>query len=292
MSADRDSTRIVRSWLKTDEHESADSVLQAVLSRLDTTPQRRPLWPTRRFIHMNNVTRIAMAAAAVLVVAVIGYNLLPRTGGFGGQGTPAPTAVPSPTAAPIPLNGQTTLDGRYLIGAGIGAGLTSRVSVTAPAGWSASGDWVLIGPHGNQAPVGMAIRFYPVDNLFKNPRSIAEGVFTPPVGPTAANLADAIVGDPAWGATRAPDVTIDGLAVKHIQFTIPDVAGLGTDGQFDMFGLAGAPDIWGFRSGQVFDLYMVDVGTERVVIDAFHYAGTPASDLAEQQAAIDSIRFR
>ena len=42
MSTDRDTTRIVRSWLQTDEHESADRVLDAVLDQLDATPQRRP----------------------------------------------------------------------------------------------------------------------------------------------------------------------------------------------------------------------------------------------------------
>ena len=49
MSTDRDTTRIVRSWLQTDEYESADHVLDAVLDRLDTTPQRRSTWwPARR----------------------------------------------------------------------------------------------------------------------------------------------------------------------------------------------------------------------------------------------------
>lgn len=40
MSTDRDTTRIVRSWLEMDESDCADRVLGAVLDRLDTTPQR------------------------------------------------------------------------------------------------------------------------------------------------------------------------------------------------------------------------------------------------------------
>ena len=43
-----DTTRIVRSWLRMDEHESADRVLDVVLDSLDATPQRRPWWPARR----------------------------------------------------------------------------------------------------------------------------------------------------------------------------------------------------------------------------------------------------
>ncbi len=240
---------------------------------------------------MNNVTRVAAAAAAVFVVAVLGYNLLPRIGGVGGPGaaspTVAPAPTPSPTATPIPLSGQGSLNGRYLVG----GGRMSRVTVAVPAGWSTDADWVVIGPKGNQSPKGMAIRFYPVVNAFKNPRAVDEGVFVPPVGPTAAELADAIVSDPAWAATRAADVTIDGRPAHHVQLTVPATAGLGPDGQFDMFGVAGNPDIYGFALGQTFDLYIVDVGSERVVIDAFHYPGTSAADLAAQQAVLNSIRF-
>jgi hypothetical protein len=104
MSAERDTTRIVRSWLRVDEHESADRVLQIVLAGLDATPQRRSWWPARRSAQMNRLVLTAGAAAAVLLVAILGYNLLPR-GGVGTQPTPAPTPTatpsPSPTAAPI-----------------------------------------------------------------------------------------------------------------------------------------------------------------------------------------------
>jgi hypothetical protein len=295
MTADRDSTRVVRSWLRTDEHESADRVLETVLARLDTTPQRRPLRPSRRFTQMNNVTRLAIGAAAVLVVAVLVFNLLPRTGGVGGQAapTPTPTLVPTdtPTDTPIAtyplLNGQASLNGRYKVG----GELTSHVTVAVPAAWSTDTDWVVIGPKGNQAPDGMAIRFYTVSQVFKNPLAISKGVLTPPVGPTAADLAAAIVGDPAWHATGPTNVTIDGRQGLRVHFAIPTSPGLGADGRFDMFALAGVPDIYGFSLGQVFDLYMVDVHGERVVIDAFHFAGTSASDLAAQQAVLDSIQI-
>ena len=75
MSTDRDTTRIVRSWLRTEEHESADRVLDAVLDHLDTTPQRRfTWWPARRFSHMNNTAKLALVAAVFVVAALLGYN--------------------------------------------------------------------------------------------------------------------------------------------------------------------------------------------------------------------------
>jgi hypothetical protein len=111
------------------------------------------------------------------------------------------------------------------------------------------------------------------------------------VGPTAADLAAAIVGDPAWNATGPTDVTIDGRPALLVHFAVPTTSGLGTDGQFDMFARGGVPDTFGFALGQVFDLYIVDAPGERVVIDSFHFPGTSATDRAAQQAVIDSIQI-
>ena len=105
MSTERDMTRIVRSWLRTDKHESADRVLDRVLALVDTTPQRRSWWPARRITDMNTFARFGLAAAAVVIVAVIGINLLPVGSGVGGGGpavTPSPSPTPPPTPSPPP----------------------------------------------------------------------------------------------------------------------------------------------------------------------------------------------
>jgi hypothetical protein len=98
MSAERDMTRIVRSWLQVDEHESADRILDIVLDLLDTTPQHRSAWPMRRFVVMNTYAKLAIAAVVVVFVAIGGLALL-RPGGSSGTGG-APTATPSPTPSP------------------------------------------------------------------------------------------------------------------------------------------------------------------------------------------------
>ena len=95
MSQQRDVTRLVRSWIREDQHESADRILGVVLDRLDTTPQRRSWWPAWRSNRMNTSIKLIAAVAAVLVVAVAGYQFLPRSGGVGGEPTVAPS--PSPT---------------------------------------------------------------------------------------------------------------------------------------------------------------------------------------------------
>ncbi len=111
MSTDREVTRIVRSWLDEGVNALPDRVLDAVLDQIPATPQRRAWRPAWRLPYMNTQIRIAMAAAAVVVLALVVVNVLPKSGGFGGPNvaspsptaTPAPSsATPSPTVAPSP----------------------------------------------------------------------------------------------------------------------------------------------------------------------------------------------
>jgi hypothetical protein len=148
MSADRDVTRIVRSWLKEDAHEDATRVLNAALAEADATPQRRAAGLAWRSPIMNNMARIAAAVAAAVIVLFIGYRFLlgPPTGGPG----PAETATPSPTATPVsavPLPRGALVPGTtYSLTRGA-ATFTFEVPVT---GWENDGSFVLQGHAGSQ----------------------------------------------------------------------------------------------------------------------------------------------
>jgi hypothetical protein len=93
MSTDRETTRVVRSWLEEGVTVLPDRVLDTVLDQVPTTPQRRSGWSAWRSYRMNTYAKLAAAAAAVVLVAVVGYQFLPRNGGIGGQ----PTVTPSPS---------------------------------------------------------------------------------------------------------------------------------------------------------------------------------------------------
>jgi len=103
MSADRDVNRIVRSWLNEDAYEDATRVLDAVLDQIDTTPQRRAIWPVWRFLTMSSAMRIGVAAVAVIAIALIGINLYRGSGvGSSPSDSPRASAPPEPTQTPIP----------------------------------------------------------------------------------------------------------------------------------------------------------------------------------------------
>jgi len=243
---------------------------------------------------MNNFLRIGLAAAAaVVIIAVIAINLLPGTPAPGSGPTPTsePAAV-EPTATPLPRLGTQELlaAGRYRMDVGISPIGSSPIEVTVevPAGWGSSGDWVVIGPRGNDEPDGMAIRFYRTRDLYVDPLSPSDGLLDPPVGPSVEDLVNAMVGHPDWTTTGPEAITIDGYAGQVVHVTLPP----GTSDATPFFlSVDARAQVWGWHPDQIFDIYVVDVDGERLVIDAFHYPNTSEEDLAAQQAVIDSIQL-
>jgi hypothetical protein len=292
MRTEPEVTRIVRSWLVDGVDRLPDRVLDSVLEAVPATPQRRSWWSAWRRTQMPNFAKLLGGVAAIVLVAVLGWRLLPSNGGIGGATptaapTPSPTATPSPTPVPS-LNGQGTLQpGRYSVNGGI-PGLT----VAVPAGWSTDTDWVVIGPSGNDAPTGMAIRFEQVDNVAADPLRVDAGPFNAPLGPTVDDLVQALTTHPILKAGPPTAITIDGHPGQRVEFAIPSDANLGaSDGMYCIVLDISDCSIWGWAPGQTFDWFIVDVNGHRLVIDAFHYPGTSAADLAAQQSVVDSVQF-
>jgi hypothetical protein len=100
MSTDRETTRIVRSWLEDGVTRLPDSVLDAVLDELPTTSQRRATWwPARRLSTMNTTLKFGLAAAVVAVAALIGINYVAGPS-VGDSGPPDPTTTPEVSPSP------------------------------------------------------------------------------------------------------------------------------------------------------------------------------------------------
>ena len=281
MSTDHDVTRIVRSWLEEGVTAVPDRVLDAVLDQVPATHQRRAWWPARRLPFVNSTAlRVGIIAAVLIIAAVIGVRFLPGSRSIGGP--PVPTVRPTP----IPLLGnQAPLSaGRYRLD----PTLPMKVTLAVPNGWSGA-TWLVVGPNGNQSPNGMAVRFYTVANIYKNPLSPDEGVLTPAVGPSVDDLVNAMVNHPDWTTTGHTAITIDGYAGQVVHVTLP--AGTSNATPFYLSVDPTGGQSWGWVAGQLFDIYVIDVGGKRLVIDAFHYAGTSAEDLAAQKAIIDSVQL-
>ncbi len=297
MSTDRDTTRIVRSWLRTDEHESADRVLDAVLDQIDTTPQRRVTWwPVRRLFDMNKALTFGVAAAALVIVAVLGYNFLvpagPRVGG--------PAGSPSPTASPAAFRAGALTAGTYELrpftdsrDSGLcmpedpqcaedPADDSIRITLAIPDGYEAvaNGRPLIWGPEGDTGLIILRGA-----GLYSDPCHS-----TPPpdiaVGPTVDDFANAVADHPLLDATTPVDVTLAGYAGKYLDLQLPADVSECTD-NFWVY----EPGVYAQGPSHRWHLWILDVDGIRVVIQSMDYPSTSAAAQAELQAIVNSIQI-
>jgi hypothetical protein len=310
MSTERDLPRILQTWLHEDAHEDGDRVLDSVLDLIDSTPQRPVSWLARRFqIMNNNFVRYGLAAAAVVIVAVIGIQLIggSNLGGPSISPTPQPTATPEPSpsapaASSLPVgssqvlfNGQWTNDQ---------LGMVITVTIPAP-GWYGetlgTQRGLLLKSNNANAPDGASLRVFARTNqllvglgdlyIYGDPCGWGSTLPDTPVTTVDQAIA-ALSAQPFRDATTPVDVTYGGYAGKYITLHVPDDVDFSNceAGQYRTLNEGGAE-----RShedpGQT-DLFTVlDVNGELVIFDMAYYdgpGGTPESVLGEMAAIMES----
>ena len=293
MTTDQGMERIVRSWLESGLTTLTDDVLDAVMDQLPATPQRRR-WSARRIADMNPLAKYAIATAAVVVIALVGFNLLVSRGDSHVGGVASPSAAPSSSPAPLaPETGEIIDAGRYRW-----SSPSVDVTFDLPDGW--------IGGNGREdyhgfiakdegEPGAFALNFtnarYEDIKVSGDPCEAAGLV---PVGETVDNLVtalddqastDAVVGEIAAGS-----VTGERIELRK-------TPGLDRSGCTD--GLAGPFAIWGNGAGDDFYawgdgqgvIYIFDVDGTRLVFAANFGADAPEAQFEEVDTIVRSFEF-
>ena len=282
---DNDFDRTARLWLEDGPTNLSDRVLQGALDEIHVTRQRRAWWPARSFSSVSTAMKVAIAGAAVVVVAIAGFNLLPG----GGPGGPITTPNPTPTLTPTPSPASF---GSHALGAlEPGTYLLEhvepfRIFFRVPADWEklSAPATIWAGP-ASDARLG----FMTVDNVFIDPCDPARGLLDPPVGPTVDDLATALGSVAGLEASAPTDITLAGFAGKRIDLTVIGTADpcRGADTAL----LRGTLDVPAPGLGDDYRLWIVDVDGYRLVMaQVARTAATPA-DRAELQAIVDSIQI-
>jgi hypothetical protein len=213
---------------------------------------------------------------------------------------------PSPLVRDIPAEPFASLEpGTYVVDADGDPATPLRVTFKVPAaGWTG---WIGTAKFSNVGNVGLSVST--VSNL------VTDGCrdhawADPPVGPTVGDLATAMaVLEPFEVTSPSTDVTAYGFSGKHLTWIVPDlpVQKVG-NGNPDVF--TGCVDgklkswvawidtaepgdaFYGYSGpGYSEEFWILDVDGTRLMIAAERSAGSPAEDLAEQQAILDSIRI-
>ena len=243
---------------------------------------------------MNTYAKLAIAAAAVVVFALVGYNMLPPGGGNVGVAppvSPSPSPSPSPTAAPSP----SPSDYAFLPNGPIEAGRHSMilsgksVSVDIPAGWTSH-----LGFRMYKASGQAAFIFWtpPPTMVFTDP--CRKEPLDPPAGDTPAELAAAVSTIPGTDLVGGPtDLTVDGHPTTLVSIRIRD----DIDCAPSEFLLWGQPEDgpdggrWPDALGDTVRVWMIDVDGTLVWIDGSASRNATPALHEELQQIVESIQL-
>jgi hypothetical protein len=307
MHTDRETARIVRSWLEEGRTALPDHIRAAVLDQAPATPRRRSWWPAWRLADMNSFAKFAIAAAAVVVIAVVGINLMPRPDG-GGVGGPSVTASPSLTQQPSPV--PSAIPAAFPPAGPLAVGTYPALVEGAPlsfklraSGWiSETGDLgffdsIVRKPEGVfEQPDSAGIRFWrnSPDNVYADP--CAHTQLRPAPSASVASLAAAVAKMPGIDiVAQARDVTIDGHPGRYVAFTIRDDIGCAPHDFYLWYdqssGGANGGWVWASALGSLHRVWILDVDGKPAFIESETFKGAKPEMDQEIQAIVDSIQF-
>ena len=226
-----DIDRVLQVWMADGPAAIPDRVVDVIATRIGVQRQRRT-WPFPRRTNVTTQIKLIAALAAALVVAVAGYNLLPRASGPGGPST-APSTAPSPSAQPTPA-GTTPIvalpegplvSGRYRMDLAL---LAPGLSIVAdiPAGWTGHPSVPAIStPEENDSEILIAQMV--TDSLFSDPcHWDLDGTGLDQdgdveVGPTVEDLVAALKANTSYSSSAATPVSIGGFEGQALELQLP-----------------------------------------------------------------------
>jgi len=291
MSTTRDPNQIIKAFLEEGVNELPDRSFDAVRTAIDQTRQWAVVGPWKE-PQIMTATRFALIAAAIAVFAIVAIRFLPVSN-VGPAPAPSPVATPVPTPSPTPRsllvtpNGPTPIEaGTYLVGDPFLVPLT----FTVPNGWTGN----IGGPNAVflQKAVGSAnVSFTVQQSLYADACHFSAGLLSPTPGPAASDLATALAAMPGLTSTTPADVSINGYSGKQVTLTAPtNTSGcdLAPDGLFRLWQLPlGATEEIG--AGSTERLWVVDVGSQRLVIQTSEWPGETEADKGEANAIVGSV---
>lgn len=302
MTTQRDPDRLIRAFLAEGRTDLPDRAYDAIRSDIERTRQRVVIGPWRPTF-MNTYVKLAIAAAAVVVVAVIGFNLLPADNRQTGSPSPTPAASPTPATTPTPTVAPTprpTAVAVFPPAGPISPGTYTavlegiRVSFTVSAtGWVVSeGNFVGTASYGQPADVSFNMWPNSPDNVYSDP--CGHTPLDPAPGYTAADLIAAAAAIPGTDLVSAPSsVTVAGRPAQHVAFTIRDDIACDPQDFWLWYDDSGRGQDWRWAGfvGDTHQVWTIDVDGKVIWIDSETFEN--ATPEAEQtvQAFIDSIQI-
>jgi hypothetical protein len=287
MHTDDDLAHVVRAWLRTDDHESADRVLADVLGLLDGNTQRVASHPVRRIVDLRAWSTPVRAVAAALIVAVVGVSLSLSLADVGGpRSSTEPSASPSARAIRAPLPTEALIEpGSYAIGTS-----QARVHLTMPGGWSGYDAGVSrFPPIGWTGGLSLAVTPFEVSHVVADACADEAEIDFVEVGPTVDDLTTALANLPGLRIMGPTDVIVGGYAARKLVLSLfPECQG--PEGHGIWADASRTYDFW-LRHAETGTVYVVDVNGNRLVMTSQVMQRADSEDRAELEAIIASIEI-
>jgi hypothetical protein len=285
MSSKRDSDLLIKAFLEEGIDELPERSFDAVRTAIEQTRQWAVIGPWKE-PQIMNATRLALAAAAIVLVAVVAIKFLPTTN-IG----PATSPLPSPTSTPSALT-MTGGSGTVPIEAGrhsAGTPFLVPFTFTVPTGWSGAID----GPNLvelNQSLGVDDISFEIFDKVYADPCHNDQGLLNPLPGPTVDDLLAALAKMPSVTVSNVLDTSIGSLPARQVTITAPaSFTGctLTSDGSFRLWELPlGATN--DMTPGEYEPISMLEIDGQRLVITTSVLASGVDSEVV---GILNSITF-
>jgi hypothetical protein len=256
---------------------------EAIRAQIASTPQRAA-WPP------NDIARMALVAAAVVVIVLAGASFLARGNNVAGP-VPGPAATPTaaPTATPTPSPSPTPA-------VSIGAGFLAYAQVSAPMpdGWHQEANFITLDEQ--SAKVGkLGLSAWTTDMVYGDPCHWRDtGVSLSP-HPTVKEIANALADQVGRNASPPTRTTLGGWAATRIELEVPTDLELTTcddlkyNAWSDTSDRSAPSGNWNHRKGQIDVVYVVDVDQSPVLIDVWHRPEATDVDLAELDALVSAL---
>jgi hypothetical protein len=305
MNQRSDIDRVLQVWMTDGPTAIPDRVVDVVAARIGVQRQRRA-WPFPGRTTVNTQIKLIAALAAAIVVAVVGYNMLPGLSSNAGGTTPPATASPAPatvapSAAPTATARPASTPKTITYGSFGSTGLA--ITFDLPVGWGEFDRGWLFGP---ENPAGAGVLIFATQGLYRDPCQwdvAGTGAETQPgdlaVGADALELATALHTNSAYTSASAPaPVSVGSHAGYAVEIELPadldfvgptcDVVTGDQDGSYVVFGgfhfyPQGPSNRW--------QVSVVDVDDVQLAVILSYFEGTPADDLAAARALIESIEI-
>ncbi len=287
MTRERDIERLLDAWFADGPAQLADHVFDEAVGRVHRQRQR-PAW---RFLwkelHVTTQLKVALGAAAVIVVFVAGFAMLGPGGRIGGVDLPTASPAPSPSRTPSP---PPLPDGRLNAGDYALRALPDdpmAFTITAPGGWTGYGGFFIGGPSLSDAPSGIGISVNHDPQVVTDPCD--SSVHTPSPASSVPSIDDLVAAISARGDIEVSGVTdaeLAGYSGKRFDVQFPAELACAKHYLF-----AEPKGLYANGPANHWRVWLVDVDGETAVVVLLDYAGTPTADRDSAQAAINSIRI-